>query len=344
MRWNMRLTTVLAAIYTIWMMLWLILLQTPVATGGIWEVSRAIGSWFYTPLWVLLGVSLLRRNHRAATILLVPLLFFAANYGRQFLPNWHLLLRDTRGTIPVRVMSWNSYYANDDTAAFEAAVRALQPDLIAIQEAGTQFSADLPHRLGDLFPYQELYPTGGAAGMAILSNYPILSAAPPDFRRGGTSCNCQTITVDVQGQAVTVINMHPWPARMRFRRLGPIPVPTDYDTSNQDRLIQLLAEAVQGAESPLLVLGDLNTSELQPNYQRLRVHLQDAFAQTGWGLGYTFPSNKRFDTSLIFPFIRIDYVFHDRAWIARAAWTGAIHGSDHRYVVADLLLSPSVSP
>lgn len=334
---------VLAAAYAVAIVTWLLLLSTPVSTGGAWQASQALGSWLFAPLWLLGGVALWRNNRRAGTVLLVPLLLFGAGYGRQFLPNWHLLGVDAAQGIPLRVMSWNALFVNENTAAFESTVRELHPDVIAIQEAGIALSADLPRVLGDLYPHQELYPTGSAAGMAILSRHPILAAAPPDFQRGGGGCNCQTVTLDVQGQSVTVINMHPWPPRMNFGRLGSVPVPTSYDTGNQDGLIQQLIEEIEAAESPLLVLGDLNTSERQPNYARLRRHLDDAFAQAGWGLGYTFPNGGRVGPIPLFPFIRIDYVFHDGAWVTHAAWTGAIDGSDHRFVAADLrLVAPTV--
>jgi len=324
--------------------LWRVVLLSPLARLWPLQLSQALGSWFYVPLWLLLGWALLaqrrRIGHAALLLLLVPLCLFALDYGRQFLPNWQMAFAGTGADTHLRVMSWNSLYRNDNTAALQRAMLELRPDLVAIQEIGTGMAADLPDRLGAYFPYQEVYATGGPSGMAILSRYPFLDTEPPEFRRGVDTCNCQQVRVDFNGNSITVINMHPWPPRMGFRRRGGLPTMTFYTTANQDPIVDALLRRIEAAESPLLVLGDLNTSERQPNYWRLRAHLADAFTQAGWGLGYTFPNRDRWGRLTVFPFIRIDYVFHDNAWITLSAHTGAIPGSDHRYVLADLMLAP----
>jgi vancomycin resistance protein VanJ len=93
---------------------------------------------------------------------------------------------------------------------------------------------------------------------------------------------------------------------------------------------------VEANGGPALVLGDFNTSDGQPLYRLLRRRLDDAYRAAGWGFGFTFPSPR--GSPLGFPVVRIDYVFHDEFWATQAAWTGSLPGSDHRYVVADLLL------
>jgi endonuclease/exonuclease/phosphatase (EEP) superfamily protein YafD len=328
----------LSLTYACALLVWHMAVGNAWAAGWPWQLSQAIGSWFYLPLWLLLVMALLRRNRYAAILLLVPLLLFGFDYGRQYLPRWPRAFAGTDAAERLRVMSWNSYHHNENSAAFQQSVLDLQPDLVAIQEIGTEMAADLPQMLGEYFPYREVYATGGASGMAILSRYPFLTTEPPDIRWRVETCNCQQVTIDVAGQPVTVINMHPWPPRMQFSHWGRFPLMTDYNTANQDPIVQRLLARIDAAESPLLVVGDLNTSERQPNYWRLRVHLRDAFADAGWGLGYTFPSRGRVSGIPLFPFIRIDYVFYDPAWTALSARTGAIDGSDHRYVVADLVL------
>ena len=78
-------------------------------------------------------------------------------------------------------------------------------------------------------------------------------------------------------------------------------------------------------------------SDRQPLYGRLRQHLHDAHREAGWGFGYSYPAGTRGWLPL-WPLVRIDYVFHDGAWAAPAAWTKVVAGSDHRAVVADLVL------
>ena len=97
-----------------------------------------------------------------------------------------------------------------------------------------------------------------------------------------------------------------------------------------------LVERIATVEGPLVVLGDLNTSERQPNFHRLRAYLEDAFAVAGWGMGYTFPANSHLYGWAVPPMVRIDYVLINRAWQARAAWSDQLPTSDHGYVVVDL--------
>ena len=93
---------------------------------------------------------------------------------------------------------------------------------------------------------------------------------------------------------------------------------------------------VEASPRPLLVLGDLNVSDRQPYYRWLRQRLHDADRAAGGGLDYTYPSGQ-YGRALV-PLVRIDYVLHDDAWAARNAETVYLPGSDHRAVVADLVL------
>ncbi|MEZ4863289.1 MAG: endonuclease/exonuclease/phosphatase family protein [Caldilineaceae bacterium] len=332
-----------ALLYTVALALWYSAFFIPQWDSWQLQATATIGSWFFLPLWPLLLWAGGRRYWPALMILILPFALFAHDYGALFLPNPpapRTAAAETEATAhTLRIMSWNSFYANENSAALAATVAELQPDLIAIQEFSYGLADDVRTRLADALPYQERYPTGGPSGMAILSRYPILNQSEPDFNRG-TGCNCQQITIDFQGQPVTIINTHPWPPRVRLARRGRFPWVSDFSTANQDPIIDALLERIQHAPRPLLVLGDLNTSERQPNYRRLRTLLNDAFAQMGWGMGYTFPAVERIENIPIIPLLRIDYVFYDNDWRAQRAWVGHIDGSDHRYVAADLTLNP----
>jgi endonuclease/exonuclease/phosphatase (EEP) superfamily protein YafD len=234
----------------------------------------------------------------------------------------------------LRVMSWNAHFLNKKSATFFATVAAEQPDLIAIQELGTPLAEAISSQLREHFPYQELYPARDPAGMAILSRYPFVTTTPPDFSPL-SGCNCHPVTLDLAGQTITLINTHPWPPKTVLTGGGTF----DFDTTNQDRIFDQLLLRIEQAASPLLVVGDFNTMPIQANYRRMTQVLQDAYATSGVGPTNTFPVARNNQSWLRQPLLRIDYIFYDTAWQAQKTWVGAIDGSDHRYVMAELTLN-----
>jgi endonuclease/exonuclease/phosphatase (EEP) superfamily protein YafD len=254
---------------------------------------------------------------------------------------WHTtaapLYAQPDGGTQLRVMSWNALFLNQNPAAFQAALVELDPDLIAIQEIGAPLVAELVTQWQSIYPYMELYPTGSPAGMAIVSRYPFLTTTVPDFAEQ-SGCNCQIVTIDIAGTAITLISAHPWPPEIELTK------PTHWsnllglNTANQDPTFDQLLARIAQTSGPLLVMGDLNTMPFQPNVQRLQAILTDAFVAAGSGLGYTFPADGSAYGLPSYPFMRIDYIFYNAAWRAEQTWVGTIEGSDHCYVAADLLL------
>jgi endonuclease/exonuclease/phosphatase family metal-dependent hydrolase len=74
----------------------------------------------------------------------------------------------------------------------------------------------------------------------------------------------------------------------------------------------------------------------------MTAHYHDSYREAGWGLGFTFPANGPYATSVfqwIPPLVRLDYIFHDAAFEAVEArvWPTS-GGSDHLPVFAALAL------
>lgn len=326
-------------VYTTAVTIWYLVTAVVPQGHALLALSTVFGSWLFLPIVPLLFWTGVRRHWQLLPLLLIPLLLFGRDYGRQFLPHWPMrtATADSNGTImttPLRIMSWNSYFRNEDPDAFVRTILELQPDLVAVQEINVPLSLAAQTQLRTLLPYQALYPTGDAAGMGLLSRYPLVEQGLPDFDR----CNCQQVTVGVNGQEITLLNVHPWPPSLRIDE-GFVGLPTiDFFTLHQDWTVDAIIARTEAVDTPLLVVGDFNTGERQPNYWRMRSVLSDAFVEAGWGMGYTFPTVKQVYGIPVFPVVRIDYIFHSAAWQAEAAWVGTIPGADHRYVVADLVL------
>lgn len=300
--------------------------------GSWWpfELVDVFGVWLYLPLPLLLLLTAAWRRWWAGTWLMVPLLVFGWEYGALFLPQ-----RGLDGGIPLRVITANLLVSNDDAAAFSAALAEIRPDLIAVQELNEAMAADLADALWTAYPHQVLDPSEAPFGMGLFSRYPLHSGPPVQV--GSDICFCQEVRIDLSGRWMTMLNIHPSPPAVGYRRVGQFSLPTSFSTSEPERILRAVLERAGTIQEPLVVLGDFNISDRQPLYRLISRQLRDAHREGGSGFGYTFP-NRPFEGLLPFPLVRIDYVFHDASWVTRASWTGALAASDHRYVVADLLL------
>ncbi len=92
-----------------------------------------------------------------------------------------------------------------------------------------------------------------------------------------------------------------------------------------------LLGAVAGAGNlPLVLAGDFNLPADDSTMVALRDHFRFAYAEAGWGYGYTKPSNL--------PWVRIDHILMGPEWSATWCRVGPDFGSDHLPLVAELAL------
>jgi endonuclease/exonuclease/phosphatase (EEP) superfamily protein YafD len=110
----------------------------------------------------------------------------------------------------------------------------------------------------------------------------------------------------------------------------------------QREMLTIVAQQVASAKGPVLLLGDLNTTDQNENYWLIADHLTDVHRAIGWGFGFTFPGQQleRGLPPLPSPVLRIDHVFVSDQWIPLAIRVlPAGPGSDHLPVVAKLRLA-----
>ena len=308
------------------------LLLTPWGTQ-LWplRLSEVFGSWSYLPLLPLVLLALLTRSRSGLLALLIPTLLFGAEYGRQFLPNWQLA---TAGDgMPFRVLTWNTLYTADPDGAFQTLVNETQPDLVVLEEVSRRMANKLVTDFD--YPYHAIHSLGSTSSLAIVSRYPILSS-----KTGMEvyTCECLEVTMDYHGRTITVIAVHIFRPVINFRRIGRLPTITNFTDRMQSPVFDQLLARIEATTTPLIVLGDFNTSERQPNFHRMRAFVDDAFAAAGWGMGYTFPADLHVRGVELAPFVQIDHIFFSPAWHAHTAWTSHLTTSDHGYVIADLTL------
>ncbi len=215
-------------------------------------------------------------------------------------------------------------------------LRSSGADLIGLQEVSAG-QAEALVRVADLYPYRELRGTG-FSGRAVLSRLPITDSEWVDLADGRP--DLQTV-IDLSGVPLTLIVAHPPPPRPNRRGVT-------FDAQTISQIDRLAAIAV--AAAPAVLVGDFNLTARNPSYKRLRATgLVDAFLVAGTGPGSTFPLRTghtrwgRLPLSILpLPSIaRIDYVWHTPDLITERAWVGGRGGSDHRPVLARLLLPVS---
>ncbi len=256
---------------------------------------------------------------------------------------------DAAPTSPtLRVMTYNMLRHNEDGTAVVAAITASDADVVAIQELNVPVAGAIARDLHDQYPYQLLEPGIDRAGMGILSRYPLSST--DDHMPGGWISPPQIVRVTPpDAPPITLFNVHLSSTSLGYGgnvRLNPEQI--EQSIRAREQQVRTLLATVKQQPTPVVVLGDFNTTELSYAYQMLRDELHDAWRVAGYGAGHTFPGASTPGGSrprvLGIPvpgwLVRIDYVFYSDEWQALRAVQGPWDGqSDHRPVLADLALT-----
>ncbi|MHB1416888.1 MAG: endonuclease/exonuclease/phosphatase family protein [Chloroflexota bacterium] len=334
----------LAILYCALLAAWYLLGLSPAGDWWPYRLASLFAIWLFLPLPALLLYAAWRRRWQAMALLVLPLALLAVQYGYLLLP------RQPAGSgAPLRVMTANLLSSNAEVGSLGTAIAREHPDLLAVQELNPDLARSLDAQVGREFPYVLYYPDESYPTLGLYSRFPLAASATTG---NGDGCPCQQATADVNGRAVTVLNVHPPRPTLGFRRIGPVPVPTRFDTARRDRALRAIVARAQAIAGPLVVLGDFNTSDRDPAYGLLAGALDDTFRVAGWGPGYTFPSRSSFDgwpsqgggiEIFYLPVVRIDYVFTSPGWTPTGAQVVNVPGSDHLSVVADLVLTGSGS-
>jgi vancomycin resistance protein VanJ len=248
-------------------------------------------------LLVLAGAT---RSRPAALVALVPLVLWAAIWGRSMLPG------PDRGAPQLRVASQNLRADNPDPAATARAAAAAGADLLALEEVTADARDAVEAALAETYPYHVLVSTVG-----LWSRYPIGDHAGVDTALGWT--RALRAVVDMPSGPVTVYAAHLGSARPGY-------------TATRDRSVRALADAVAADPAErLVVTGDLNTATGDRVMRPLTDLVHDAQADAGRGPGATWPA--------ALPLIRPDHVLY-RGLTASAADVQRTPGTDHRAVTA----------
>jgi endonuclease/exonuclease/phosphatase family metal-dependent hydrolase len=223
----------------------------------------------------------------------------------------------TRSTL--RLFNANVHFANPDIGRIAEEIVAASPDLVALQEVDPDAVAGL-RKSGALgrFPYAATAIRTGPAAIGLWSRFPLANVRVQDVY----GMPFISVTVTSAGRRLRIYTVH-------------LIAPLGGDRVRWRAQLRWLDKEFGGQHGPLLVSGDFNATRYHPSFRRL---LSDRLGETheriGRGWAMTWPR----DQWPLPPLMRIDHVLVSPDIGVRSVKEGIGQGSDHRPIVADLVL------
>jgi endonuclease/exonuclease/phosphatase (EEP) superfamily protein YafD len=261
----------------------------------------------------------------AATVLLVagPLMGFSWSAQR------------AAEGVPLRVMTYNvQLWQSQNVAEVVAEIQAAHPDILFLQDARAGGRTVVDNFVSD-------WNVASFGQYVIASKFPIVDSAPGDISYDGETHTYLHARINVAGQIVFVSTAHfatPRDALSGYRSprfwAGAAPLIKE-NLSHRMLQARKLADDLRHVQEPLIVAGDLNSPPPSLVIRTLTdLGLTDAFSAGGRGYGYTFGHTLLYGES----FLRLDHILVSRHFTTAASSVGGTSGSDHRPVVADVVL------
>jgi vancomycin resistance protein VanJ len=317
----------LAVLIGTWLALWLgtdrWVLATVVGYGPRWV--------FFLPQVVLLPVAILVRRWR----LLVVLGAAAAVCAFPIMGCCVPLGFPTADEPTLRVLTCNVGGGETDAAAVGRLIRDVRPDVVLLQECGTDTAIALP----------EGWNVAEAGQLRVATPFPIgdrQSATNEHLPGKRPPLHALYVAVETPYGRIGVCNVH-----LRTPRRGIASVLDRHTIVSPSRKHVLeeeieyrrresgdLAQWIEGFSDPLIIAGDFNMPPDSTIYRRYWGKYANAFSTAGMGLGRT-----RWTTVRWLKYgVRIDHILTDSHWHTHRCRVGYDVGSDHLPVIADVWL------
>jgi len=253
---------------------------------------------------------------------------------------------DLPGSLPVRVMTCNAKYGKRDITALINDIQLYEPNVVLLQDADAGRSLKGP--LGNFF---RGWNVRSFDQYVIASKLPLSEAQIRKISFPGENHSCLRCELRIGEAVIVVYNVHletPRAGLNEFRTVKRRPsylpqAVQGFENNVEARLIQArtLSDYISKEQGPVIVAGDLNSPDASLACAMLRnAGLHDAFAEGGKGYGYTyghFLLQHRVPW-LQLPWMRIDHIMASSHFQSRRCRTGTEKASEHRPVIADLLL------
>ena len=302
------------------------------ALGALWLAVRLLGLergfplvplLAYTPyvpipgVVVVVAAAILRLRAVAAVAALLALAFVALVLPRA-LPGQD---SDRQAGPPLTVLTVNLKYGNGDPQDLIGLVRSSGVELLCIQELTPRARAELEEAgLDELLPHQALDPASRASGSAVYARFPLRNVELTVGEGGFAMPRAEMLVPG--GPAVEVMSVHPPPPM------------NSGGVADWGRDLSGLPRA-EPTGTVRLLAGDFNATL---DHAELRDLVESGYADAadavGAGLAFTWP---RPVTSMP---VTIDHVLVDERVYVEDVSVHDLAGSDHRMVLAELVLPP----
>jgi len=295
-----------------------------------------------SPIWTLLvglvGAGFVLRRPldvRLWALLGVQLALWFAVWGRA----WWASPVDAEGE-RVRVMAWNvqrlGFEDHDDgkkLACVADAVDAVSPELVSFMEVSRRDVDRLAARLQLECEHIDYRGTGSEkrGGLAACARGPGWRLGRSGPRRFVDSSDWYFVfsemVRDDSHQVVNLISVHLQPNSLDLTGPGSLGAVAETHHVEAGALLSRMA----ALQDPTVVAGDFNSTRETPLHGALRENLVDVWEQAALGPGVTVRAAG------VLP-LRVDYIYATPDLPAAGAWIPTVDCSDHRPVVADIVL------
>jgi len=281
--------------------------------------------FFGIPLAILLVWSIAERrrwtilaNVGAAILFSVTLLGFNVPLGR------------SHGGRVIRMMTYNLRQGERGIRKIARVIQDVNPDILCVQEVNAWDKwGDPVWQLEQLIPGWHMVRDGE---LATFSRHPIISSSV-HYLSAGTQRAVLAARIRIAGRELDVLNTHFNIASERHLCVwyhDAAPSRIRHTASVMAAQAWELIRVAAPCSNALVIAGDLNMPPRWNAYRLIEDRYRDAFRAAGWGLGCTFPANL--------PVTRIDHIFLGPAIGAKRCFVPRTRASDHRPVVADLVI------
>lgn len=222
---------------------------------------------------------------------------------------------------PIRLATYNTYFGKLGREKLDDELDATSADLLVLQAAYDS----LGDRLRRRYPEKSVHQS---SELVLVSRFPIRDVEEPAALPPNVRPMFVTYLLDTPFGPLVLTNVHPYSPRHAL--FGEADARENIDAREAQIAAAVASARRRGA--PFVIAGDTNLPEWSAIARRHLADLGDAFADVGFGFGFTFPAKR--------PWMRIDRVMHGpgvRALEAKVMDRGA---SDHRMLLVSLEMTP----
>lgn len=319
---------------------WLFHILKLIAKGRFWwiDLINSFTLYWFVPIIFIFLIASIIRDFALLILSVVSASVFLYHFGYLFIPKPIFREKSKRS---LSVMTYNVLESNTNVDGILYSIISENPDVVAFQEITNIIANKISEVLSPIFPFQEFgfnIQDSPNPRNAFVSKYPFKLVN--STVEGCWKTPPQVMNIDFNDSPIYFINIHAHPTRIGTLDTNEI----SQAFIIRQQQIESIVRYVNEIELPLIIAGDLNTTEQNYAYSIITNQLQDAWRSAGWGFGHTFGlRNNTFrdirplTISSYFPrwLLRIDFIFHSDNWTTTEARTGKWDKvSDHRPVVA----------